>query len=1138
MSRISEFEEHTQRRRVDARDFLDVEAEVSDDGQDDDEDPDDEDLADFIDEETPSSSSRKFDIPPPTLHTESTIPLFQHIFERYENDRPSSSIHSHTSPIPPSPAEVFQPSPSSIQATSANSAPDSGDQLLPPTPDECWDLLRAFATSDDITLVQLENRMRDVLGGSYDHSVWSPRFDGVLRHENNVLDALGEIDAMQAKDAATSPGTCRAGTGNLNLTSNLSSSSSAGPAGSITSEGPTAFPSSPEPAAYNNGALVSRNARTEEDALNDTRNAIRMHYHDEDIDWRWYRVRCMYGSESNIINTLRATNRQDLVKKYLSSPVSGHVYLQVRSMLPDNSALLDYLKSLAYFIYHDIVTGFCPMELGYELSKTDHTVMTLQYFFQSFHQNLSSGTLDSMKNVRPPLSLLSRAQINQYVEDSDGTVSLRVACPMCDPKPCGHDDKRKFAIVGEQLWIQSSLRMCLVGKKHIEPATSITSEELNLFLESEHPALSNEHVIRMIPPLSSWQFFENETVEIRANAWVELLPSSMDTAEDWIGEGVIQKVDVVSCVVLLNSDTQSVPKTRLRRKLAVHMMVELLPGATGTIRRSRKVGPECSAHAFDGQTGFVTALDEGHGMATVQIDAQNSAECHINCLRETKVLAIPTITEDVLRKAVNSPLSSDNELAKRSETYTGASPWIGIHVIVLEPGNVKRGEFARVQGVRRNDKKSSGLEVHVRYETISTQTVFQWVDYHWVRHAQSHKFLHDDGDCFYPQGFWSFKDGYKPEYTVAELHVGYRRKVQEQVTMYNEEDERRRREEDEERKHEQWRLHLMKVELQRNHAATDTQTAKSLAALVAAQGRDVTPNLQSSSASGDGSAWDPSSRTPPHPSSLGETPALYRYWTWQPPSNHTGGMTPRSDSNAPIRDGGAWDPSAMTPLHTSSEAGGMTPRYDEYSIAPDGSVGEPRANTASAPTSSSALIHAPSPTGANTDASGHWLATRVLCEALQGLDIVVRNDARNMPEQRVYLTTLAGLIVAREGKRTTRANVGDIIPFSQIKQANTTIAENPEKARKLYIVVRGRHVGKIGRSVGKWVGLSKQYDYRLIPVKIQWNKAKWDTELEANGTVFNAPRWDLVVIHETSAQMNEGNRKVSGIRKDLCEKSW
>lgn len=225
---------------------------------------------------------------------------------------------------------------------------------------------------------------------------------------------------------------------------------------------------------------------------------------------------------------------------------------------------------------------------------------------------------------RPPLSLLRRAEIDNYINSSDEVVPLSVICPVCeDGSFCSHPEERKILVVGhQQIWLQSGLRMW-TQTHSIKAAASISAEALTLFLESRHPALQNPHVISNIPPISSWQFFENDHVLIRATAWGELCLSYQEFVNDWNAEGVIQKVDLLSCVVLVKSEPQSIPKTRLRRKIDVKMMVELLPGATEIVQLPGELPRGRSTPALDGKIGFVTGLDDESGVATVSIDQHN-----------------------------------------------------------------------------------------------------------------------------------------------------------------------------------------------------------------------------------------------------------------------------------------------------------------------------------------------------------------------------------------------------------------------------------------------------------------------------------------------------------------------------------
>jgi hypothetical protein len=220
-------------------------------------------------------------------------------------------------------------------------------------------------------------------------------------------------------------------------------------------------------------------------------------------------------------------------------------------------------------------------------------------------------------------------------------------------------------------------------------------------------------------------------------------------------------------------------------------------------------------------------------------------------------------------------------------------------------------------------------------------------------------------------------------------------------------------------------------------------------------------------------------------------------------------MTPQPDRYSVMRDGGAWDRRANTPSNLS---GSLTPLNQTLPLA------------------GSSVADQHSGAGASTEASStHWLASAVLQEALHGVDIVVKNSHKGLLEQRIYLSKMGGLIVAREGKRTTKSAEGNLVPFGEIEQA--AIAGNPERARKLFIVVRGPNVSKIGRSVGKWVNTSNQYDFRLAPVQLHMKGAgKWVPHLEETSAEFTASHGDLVVIHETAHQMQIGNNNVAHIR--------
>ncbi|KAF9062073.1 hypothetical protein BDP27DRAFT_1428274 [Rhodocollybia butyracea] len=114
------FKEFTHERCLDAREFLDVEAEVSDD--DGREDDDDTDFTDFIDDQAISFSSRKLDVLLPILDDNENFP-----------SSPSISIYS---------AAQISPIHRLITSTPALEDAAAALPLQSATPSECWDLLR------------------------------------------------------------------------------------------------------------------------------------------------------------------------------------------------------------------------------------------------------------------------------------------------------------------------------------------------------------------------------------------------------------------------------------------------------------------------------------------------------------------------------------------------------------------------------------------------------------------------------------------------------------------------------------------------------------------------------------------------------------------------------------------------------------------------------------------------------------------------------------------------------------------------------------------------------------------------------------------------------------------------------------
>jgi hypothetical protein len=280
-----------------------------DDGHEDEEEMDKEDFRDFIDDQPVNSSSRQLDLHPPVLDANENVPLFQHIFDRYENRPSSSTSSSHVSHPSSSalqmsqlttstynPSDTRVPSPTRVFSSAHAPAPPSPPPLA--TPSACWDVLRKFAASE-ITLSQLEAQLDEILGDTYNDTIWRPRIAAIMEWEDDWLSPVVKVAEFEAEEEAarqTQESTRALGILDaLHADDGARATPSSSGVPSIASEQSDLAESSSTISSfvYNDGALVSKRARTEQDALDDAMNAIRVHYRGDSIDWRWYRVQCM-----------------------------------------------------------------------------------------------------------------------------------------------------------------------------------------------------------------------------------------------------------------------------------------------------------------------------------------------------------------------------------------------------------------------------------------------------------------------------------------------------------------------------------------------------------------------------------------------------------------------------------------------------------------------------------------------------------------------------------------------------------------------------------------------------------------------------------------------------------------------------
>ena len=67
-----------------------------------------------------------------------------------------------------------------------------------------WDVMRKFASSDSITLPEVEARLKTLLGSSYVEQDWRPAIDAIFSAENDTELAIREVERLAAAAANAS----------------------------------------------------------------------------------------------------------------------------------------------------------------------------------------------------------------------------------------------------------------------------------------------------------------------------------------------------------------------------------------------------------------------------------------------------------------------------------------------------------------------------------------------------------------------------------------------------------------------------------------------------------------------------------------------------------------------------------------------------------------------------------------------------------------------------------------------------------------------------------------------------------------------------------------------------------------------
>ncbi|KAJ3851027.1 hypothetical protein EV368DRAFT_66088 [Lentinula lateritia] len=934
-SKATGFPEFTSNRRAIVRGYLDDEAQEEEeeeerqDAKDDEENDEDLglDLAGFIDNSATAQHARS---QVPIYHH--SPPIFSRLIKRYEYEASSSSSSTSSE-------HAVNFSDSDVGSSNSSSTR------------ECWNVLHAFAVGTITTLPEAEDRLRALIGPAFNFNDWGPKFDAITEPDMDIQQALlliAEFEAIDASQDVTpaQPSVSNANTG-AHCMSELQSNSSAAKL------------------ARDVSILVTPQARNDEDAFVDGMNAIRRHYRDQEEDWHWYLVRCFVGSEGSVVTTFSLHLKKSYV---MLLPHQSRAMSTSRHVDPPKKRVVQLKRHFPFgtwvrvinnqkLIYSGDVGVIAMPSAMFKIPSGSHLLLLVPRVNLQIRSELDIPDIDDAFIKRSPLCLWDRNQCESVIK-----------------------------ITQEEPLRWWSLEIMKVTQ--LEETTNISLNASRLFFDSLHPLLFDKRVLLQIPPPDSWHLFsEGEEVHVLSQAWAHPL-ASLYQRDGTTLDGVIRRVNGLTCMVLIDGTCRTISTTRLRRKISVGMQVQL---SEGTSEETSTMG---------GRLGLVHEIKLENWTASVMLDKNTMLELDVNSLRPIRAPTIPDIATEMLRPIEGT--HGQPEVTK-NKLYTERSPWLGINAIIVHPRSEYKGHKCVVQDVDRSeafrgdgdvkDTTRSGLRLQVEFST---------------------RFLHDDGaHRGIPFGQWAFRPGYSPMYTKEDLQAFQCYELQS----------------------------VKEVEAQKIAQAEEERRQSALI------------------------------KTPLHPSSE-------------------------------IHDGSAWDPSSRTPTHSSS--------YTSVTQLSE---------TSSAPSSSTVQL----PT--------HWIENPLLYHSLtQDLDIFIQKGDK---VQRVYLSWDGCSVIVREGQRSNLTKVGSIIAPSLIQQSFEHVPPHPTRARGLFLVIRGEHVGLIGRCVkSRYNPNSPDPDYTLIAFKLTKGSGRgmrWCQEILTDGFIY-VPRADLVAIYETSAMKQEGNSLVEKFR--------
>ncbi|KAJ3817147.1 hypothetical protein F5880DRAFT_1512024, partial [Lentinula raphanica] len=538
--------------------------------------------------------------------------------------------------------------------------------------------------------------------------------------------------------------------------------------------------------------------------------------------FRLFYVRC----EHRII-------QPSVLRAAFPSALPGGIYLQARSMLPQNTVLASYLLTVPGLLYpkaprvvfsadtgiissrrlftsqlDQMSTRLYKDDVGLvvadDFEEIDSSVERLVLFPPRISwagtSDYSSRSLKRKRGTRP--DILSR-QSGEYIDRNHCLPSRLVCASHCNsPESCSHSEalQKRYTYLNQH-W-QNGLVFIRVKLSDLEYASDISDDIRYYFLASRHPAVQQS--LLWMPPPSSWEFYAGEAVRFIDfdGSWCTSDTHYLFELPEGQTQGVVHYVGPSFCEINIPLQFSNLTFNSLHTMSKVHLEKVFYPGDTvlllsGARHRLRflnsgndqfNVSAEVGAINTAGREGLVISTGPGRVQVFFQeLHVENQVlDFHPNSLMKIERSAsgydvLRYRPEDYLAAPIEPP--TPQSAFSTRDTFTGQIPWKNLQVYPIKYSN--KGYRAVVVDARSDENTVSGLSIRIRYEAQGMSNTFAWVDYDTLRRVDNNRFLHDDSGIQAGlhttwDRLWSLKPGYHPAYSADEQRLWERQRLAEE----------------------------------------------------------------------------------------------------------------------------------------------------------------------------------------------------------------------------------------------------------------------------------------------------------------------------------------------------------------------